>query len=141
MRERGYAIGSVRLSSVCPVKKNCNLEIYRVKRLLILTITLKIFKKIGTCVPNRDQSGSILPISSFFLFNIDIVYHFNMVNHLDTAEAGHTRALDMCSCDRIRREASVSLIRVFALQRCRVQPINQLEKLHTPGTPVTRARC
>ena len=78
-------------------EKNCNLKIYRVKRLLILTITLKK-KKICACIPDRDQSGSILRISSFFLFNIDIVRHFNTVNNSDTAEAGHTRALDTCSC-------------------------------------------
>ena len=65
------------------------------------------------------------------------------------------QALDTCSCYRIRREASVSLIqqsvrsrpqlvhdiRVFALQRYRVQPVNQLEKLYTLGTPVARASC
>ena len=96
--------------SVCRLssEKICNLEIYRVKRLLISTIT---FKKIGACVPDRDQSGSIPRISSFFLFNIDIVRHFNTVNNLDTVEAGHMRTLDTCSCYHIRREASVSLIR------------------------------
>ena len=51
-----------------------------------------------TCIPDRDQSGSILRISSFFLFNNGIVRHFNTVNNSDTAEAGHKRALDTCSC-------------------------------------------
>ena len=79
--------------------------------------------KISACIPDRDQSGSILRISSFFLFNIDIVRHFNTVNNSDTAEAGHTRALDKCSCYRIGREASVSLIRqsVTPTARARVQ--------------------
>ena len=139
------------------MKKNRNLEICRVQQLLILTITLKKNKIICACIPDRDQSGSILRTSSFFLFNIDIVHHFNTVNNSDMVEAGHTRALDTCSCYRIRREASVSLIRqsvwsclqlmhecdirVFALQCCRVQPVNQLEKLYPLGTPVTRASC
>ena len=109
-------------------------------------------KRIGACVPDRDQSGSILHISSF-LFNIDIVRHFNTVNNSDTAEAGHTRALDTCSCYHIRREASVSLIRqsVMPTARARVAiyesllysaaEYNQLEKLYTLGTPVARASC
>ena len=39
-------------------------------------------------VPDGDQSSSLLGISNSFLFNIGIVHHFDMVNHLDTVETG-----------------------------------------------------
>ena len=35
------------------------------------------------CVPDKDQSSSLFCISSSFLFNVGIVRHFDMVNHLD----------------------------------------------------------
>ena len=37
-------------------------------------------------------------ISSYFLFNIGIVHHFDTVNHLDTVETGHSmRTPSTCS--------------------------------------------
>ena len=46
----------------------------------------KVFPTPLVCVPDRDQNSSLLCISSSFLFNIGIVHHFDMVNHLDTVE-------------------------------------------------------
>ena len=43
-------------------------------------------KNNNVCVPDRDQSSSLFCISSSFLFNVGIVRHFDMVNHLDTVE-------------------------------------------------------
>ena len=42
----------------------------------------------NVCVPDRDQSSSLLCISSFFLLNIAIVHHCDMVHHLGTLETG-----------------------------------------------------
>ena len=53
-------------------------------------------EKITACVPDRDQSSSIVCISNSFLFNIDIVHHFNTVNHSNATEAGHMQTLDTC---------------------------------------------
>ena len=53
-------------------------------------------KKKNVCVPDRDQSSSLLCISSSFLFNIGIVHHFDMVNHLDTVETGHMLTPSTC---------------------------------------------
>ena len=50
---------------------------------------------------------SAFPASSYLTSILSAI--FNTVNNSDTAEAGHTRALDTCLCYRIRREASVSL--------------------------------
>ena len=55
-------------------------------------------KKNNGCVPDRDQSSSLFCISSSFLFNIGIIHHFDMVNHLDTVETGHVVTPSMCSC-------------------------------------------
>ena len=53
-------------------------------------------KKNNVCVPDRDQSSSLLCISSYFIFGI--VHHFDMVNHLDTVETGHSmRTPSMCA--------------------------------------------
>ena len=54
-------------------------------------------KKFNVCVPYRDQSRSLLYISSSFLFKIGIVHHFDMVNHLDTVETRHMRTPSTCS--------------------------------------------
>ena len=79
-----------RLASVH--QKNYNLAIYRVERLA--TNILKI--NIDVCTPTRDHSSSILHISSSFLFNINIIRHFNVVNNLNTCR--HMWALDTMSC-------------------------------------------
>ena len=55
-------------------------------------------KKNNVCVPDRDQSSSLLCISSYFLFNIGIVHHFDTVNHLDMVETGHMLTPSTCSC-------------------------------------------
>ena len=47
--------------------------------------------------PDWDQSSSLPCISSSFLFNIGIVYHFDTVNHLDMVETGHMRTPSTCS--------------------------------------------
>ena len=56
-----------------------------------------VIYKSYVCVPDRDQSSSLLCISSFFLFNIGIVHHFDTVNHLDTVETGHMWTPSTCS--------------------------------------------
>ena len=57
-----------------------------------------LFGGFTVCAPDRDQRGSLLCIFSFFLFNIGIVHHFDMVNHLDMMETWHMRTPSMCSC-------------------------------------------
>ena len=52
------------------------------------------------CVPDRDQSGSILHMSSSFTSVSSTI--FNTVSNSDIAEAGHTRARDTCSYRSIR---------------------------------------
>ena len=52
---------------------------------------------VPVCVPDGDESSSLLCISSSFLFNIGIVHHFDAVNHLDTVETRHMRIPSMCS--------------------------------------------
>ena len=59
-----------------------NQHIYYVKRLLYVAVTWQSKQK-NVCVSDRDQSSSLLCISSSFLFNVGIVRHFDMVNHLD----------------------------------------------------------
>ena len=63
--------------------KNLNLNIDRVKYFLKLTVALTLQKK--GCVPHREQSGSTYP-----LFNVGIVRHFNMVNIMDTVESEYS---------------------------------------------------
>ena len=59
-----------------------------VKQLLYVTITWQS----NVCVPDgRDQSISILHISSTFLFKISTVHHFDAVNKLDMVETSHMR--------------------------------------------------
>ena len=53
--------------------------------------------KKNVCVSDGDQSSSLICISSFFLFNVGIVHHFNTVSHLDTMESGHTLTPSTCS--------------------------------------------
>ena len=53
------------------------------------------YKK-NVCGPDRDQSSSLLCISSSFLFNVGIVHHFDTVNHLDTVETGHMLTPSTC---------------------------------------------
>ena len=54
-------------------------------------------KKENEFVPNKDQSSSLLCISSSFLFNTGIVHHFDTVNHLDTVETRHVLTPSTCS--------------------------------------------
>ena len=71
---------SVRPSVRClSTQKSGYLAIYRVKRLLNTTVTLKSKKKMSGCVPDSRQSGSIRCIYSSFLFNNGAFCHFNTV--------------------------------------------------------------
>ena len=74
-----------------------NQHIHWFKQLLYVAMTLQS-KKNNVCVPDRDQSSSLLCISSSFLLNIGIVHHFDTVNHLDTVETGHMWTPSTCSC-------------------------------------------
>ena len=71
---------SVHLSICClSTQKSGYLAIYRVKRLLNTTVTLKSKKKMSGCVPDSRQSGSIRCIYISFLFNNGAFCHFNTV--------------------------------------------------------------
>ena len=82
--------------SVCPVK------IFEISTFTRLKDCCKRqwhgnLKKNNVCVPDKDQSSSLLCISSSFLFNIGIVHHFDTVNHLDTVDTGHVLTPSTCS--------------------------------------------
>ena len=82
--------------SVCPASvhsKSGHLAIYMVKRLLNTTETLKS-KQINVCVPDSDQTVSILRISSAFLFNMVRLAICNTAKNSITTEGGHTRSQD-----------------------------------------------
>ena len=84
--------------SVCQYgEKFGNQHIYWVKQLQLLYVTITYLKKNNVCVHDRDQSSSLLCVSSSFLFNIGIVHHFDTINHLDTVETRHMRTPSMCS--------------------------------------------
>ena len=62
------------------------------------SVSLSVQWKINNvCVPDRDQSSSLLCISSSFLFNIGIVHHFDTVNHLDMVKTGYVLTPSTCS--------------------------------------------
>ena len=77
-------------------EKFWNQHIYYVKGLLYMAVTWQS-KRNNVCVPDRDQSSSLLCISSSFLFNVGIVHHFDTVNRLDTVETGHVLTPSTCS--------------------------------------------